>query len=320
MSQFQEHDDVIKWKYIPRYWPFVRGIHRSPVNSPHNGQWRRALMFSLICAWINGWVNNCDAGDLRRHRTHHDVIVMLQENHFPYGVHVKEKVQYPRFDVFCCCFCFDRCYLHSSGSIQWHWGNHTIAPVPLKGPWRIWVNISYGSITRSWWYNTTKRIKSKPRKSVAADQAVYSKQFLNLLQSFLKYHLSGISYTATENTFLIFKWPHVKKKLRAYIKRRDQAKWVRNSWTYLQFVAIWSPDLIYKRTCKKEKVINLLDNRLWARFKTSWGHTPAIFIFATKIFIVTSFVSFITYKHELRFTVGFTANFTHISILSARIC
>ena len=28
-------DDVIKWKHFPRYWPFVRGIHRSPVNSPH---------------------------------------------------------------------------------------------------------------------------------------------------------------------------------------------------------------------------------------------------------------------------------------------
>ena len=41
------HDDVIKWKHFPRYWPFVRGIHRSPVNSPHKGQWRGALMFFL---------------------------------------------------------------------------------------------------------------------------------------------------------------------------------------------------------------------------------------------------------------------------------
>ena len=23
------HDDVIKWKHFPRYWPFVREIHRS---------------------------------------------------------------------------------------------------------------------------------------------------------------------------------------------------------------------------------------------------------------------------------------------------
>ena len=59
-----------------RNWPFVRGIHRSPVTSPHKGQWRGALMFSLICVWINDWVNNREAGDLRRYRTHYDVIVM----------------------------------------------------------------------------------------------------------------------------------------------------------------------------------------------------------------------------------------------------
>ena len=70
------HDDVIKWKHFPRYWPFVRGIHRSPVNSPLKGQWRGALMFSLICVWINGWVNNREAGDLRRYRAHYDVTVM----------------------------------------------------------------------------------------------------------------------------------------------------------------------------------------------------------------------------------------------------
>ena len=70
------HDDVIKWKHFPRYWPFVRGMHQSPVNSPYKGQWRGALMFSLICVWINGWVNNRDAGDVRRYRAHYDVTVM----------------------------------------------------------------------------------------------------------------------------------------------------------------------------------------------------------------------------------------------------
>ena len=53
------------------------GIHRSPVNSPHKGQWRGALMFSLISAWINDWINNREAGDLRRYRAHYDVIVMF---------------------------------------------------------------------------------------------------------------------------------------------------------------------------------------------------------------------------------------------------
>ena len=76
MRLFLWHDDVIKWKHFPRYWPFVRGIHRSPVNSPHKGQWRGALMFSLMCTWINARVNTRKAGDLRRHRAHYDVIVM----------------------------------------------------------------------------------------------------------------------------------------------------------------------------------------------------------------------------------------------------
>ena len=73
----QYHDDVIKWKHFPRYWPsVVQGIHRSPVDSPHKGQCRGVLMFSLICTRTNGWVNNRDAGGLRRHRPHYDVIVM----------------------------------------------------------------------------------------------------------------------------------------------------------------------------------------------------------------------------------------------------
>ena len=66
------HDDVIKWKHFPRHRPFVRGIHRSP----HNGQWRGALMFSLIYVWINGRVNNGEIIDLRRYRVHYDATVM----------------------------------------------------------------------------------------------------------------------------------------------------------------------------------------------------------------------------------------------------
>ena len=75
-KQRSTYDDVIKWKHFLRYWPFVRGIHRSPLNSPQNGQWRGALMFSFICAWINAWENNRKADDLRRHPAHYDVIVM----------------------------------------------------------------------------------------------------------------------------------------------------------------------------------------------------------------------------------------------------
>ena len=60
------HGGVIKW-------PFVRGIHRSPVDSPPKGQWHGTLMCSLICAWTN----RRDTGDLKRYRARYDVAVMI---------------------------------------------------------------------------------------------------------------------------------------------------------------------------------------------------------------------------------------------------
>ena len=41
------------------------------------GQWCGDLVCSLICTWINGWVNNGEAGYLRRDWAHYDIIVML---------------------------------------------------------------------------------------------------------------------------------------------------------------------------------------------------------------------------------------------------
>ena len=66
------HDDVIKWNIFR-----VTGHLCEPVNSAHKGQCRGAFLFSLICAWINRWVNNREAGDLRRYCAHYDVIVMV---------------------------------------------------------------------------------------------------------------------------------------------------------------------------------------------------------------------------------------------------
>ena len=69
------HDDVIKWKRFPRYWPLMRWIHRSPVDSIHKGKWRGTLMVSLICVWTNDWLNTRYAGNLSRHHAHYDVTV-----------------------------------------------------------------------------------------------------------------------------------------------------------------------------------------------------------------------------------------------------
>ena len=70
------HDDVIKWKHFPRYWSFLSGIHRSPVERPVS----RSLVFSLICAWTNGWANSRNGGDLRRHCARYDVTVIISGN------------------------------------------------------------------------------------------------------------------------------------------------------------------------------------------------------------------------------------------------
>ena len=78
--------NVISWwrhqmeTFSAHYWTFERGIHRWPVNSPHKGQRRGALLFSLISACMNGWLNNREAGDLGRHRAHYDVTVMSNKN------------------------------------------------------------------------------------------------------------------------------------------------------------------------------------------------------------------------------------------------
>ena len=86
LSPILLHDDIMKWKHFLRYWPFVLGIHRSlvnspihrsPVNSHHKGQWRGALMCSLICPWINDWASNEETGDLRHHPTDYDITVMF---------------------------------------------------------------------------------------------------------------------------------------------------------------------------------------------------------------------------------------------------
>ena len=56
----------------------LMGIHRSVVDSPHKGQWRGALMFSLVCTWTNDWAISPYAGDFGRYGTHDDAIVMPQ--------------------------------------------------------------------------------------------------------------------------------------------------------------------------------------------------------------------------------------------------
>ena len=82
--------DVIKWKHFLYHWPFVRGIHCPLMNSPNKGQWRGALMFSLVCtlnkrlskqSW--GWWFETSSRSLWHHYNaydcHHATEAMLQD-------------------------------------------------------------------------------------------------------------------------------------------------------------------------------------------------------------------------------------------------
>ena len=80
------HDHVIKWKHLPRYWPFVRGIHRSPVNSPHKWPVTRSFdvffdlrLYKRLSKHSWGWF-------LRRYHAHDDVTVMQCVNLFDWNL------------------------------------------------------------------------------------------------------------------------------------------------------------------------------------------------------------------------------------------
>ena len=106
-----------------------------PVNSPRKGQWRGVLMFSLICAWINDWVNNREAGDVRRHRAHYNVIVMR-------GMGIAQQELRS-----CIISTFEHRMLNPAGLVgvfvKWLPCIHQFVPFPIEGCIR-----SYGSSPR----------------------------------------------------------------------------------------------------------------------------------------------------------------------------
>ena len=75
--------------------------------------------------------------------------------------HLTLKIHYvPWFCCPCYCCCGNiiiSCGLvwsiypyNSSGLLYWHWGNHMIAPVPVKQPWRIWIQLTGRSHNSMW--------------------------------------------------------------------------------------------------------------------------------------------------------------------------
>ena len=54
----------------------IAPLWTGPGEFPTQRPVTRSFMFSLICVWINRWINNREAGDLIRYHAHYDVIVM----------------------------------------------------------------------------------------------------------------------------------------------------------------------------------------------------------------------------------------------------
>ena len=79
-SSWRHDVDVTWWRHQMETFSALLAL--CARNSPVTGEFpaqrpvTRDLMFSLICTWTNDWVNNRDAGDLRRHRGHYDVTIM----------------------------------------------------------------------------------------------------------------------------------------------------------------------------------------------------------------------------------------------------
>ena len=96
-SKYWPHDDVIKRKHFPRYWPFVGKIHRSICLTKASDAELWCLLWSA--PWINGWVNNREAGNLGSHCAYYDVIVMKCSFHGKYPHRVTS--------------CFSECYVIS---------------------------------------------------------------------------------------------------------------------------------------------------------------------------------------------------------------
>ena len=98
VSNHQPHDYLPNRLFRPRSKKTskLRVTGLCAGNSPVTG----ALMFSLICAWINGWVSNGKAGDLRRHRARYDVIIMLIYPAVPHGLVCSSMVFFSIREVF----------------------------------------------------------------------------------------------------------------------------------------------------------------------------------------------------------------------------
>ena len=64
------HDMIMTWQWFPHYWPYVRGIHGSLLDSADKGPVTVTLIFPLLLAWISCWTNRRVVSAFRWHDAH----------------------------------------------------------------------------------------------------------------------------------------------------------------------------------------------------------------------------------------------------------
>ena len=138
MANCWRHDDFSKRKHFPRNWPYVKTIRRSPVNSPHKGQWRGALMFSLMWtlnkrlskqSW--GWWFETPSCSLWRHYNWRD------------------GLWWPAFFGHCMCFCFCIYLPHYDVSVH-RLSFRTRELTFFHWPPVLWLTFKFISLNDTW--------------------------------------------------------------------------------------------------------------------------------------------------------------------------
>ena len=160
------------WKRFPHYWPFVKGIHRWLVDFSHTHSvmqsfdvcccWHGQIVVELPVVWdvmtlmwrhshkystnfINGF--QCNTAYLVRQWFKYTDRIQFAK------IYSTSAGLYAWLALCCVLLCFGRCLPISFMITSLATFNHTIAPVSVKKPRRIWVNASHGFIN-SWCITT----------------------------------------------------------------------------------------------------------------------------------------------------------------------
>ena len=154
------HDEVIKWKHMPRHWPFLSGIHRSPVTKASDAELWSApkqpveqtietqaiwdaiaviitIMHTKRCKHVDTYAHAIEYYQYLRSSMSMGMSMSIT-THTMY-ISISQEIC-TRFccALLCCGYAIAHneftwsIYPYSSGLLCWHWGNRQIATVPVK--------------------------------------------------------------------------------------------------------------------------------------------------------------------------------------------